>query len=823
MALDCTWKRFEKILTFLAIFAAGCDNTGKTIDHVSNSSIPSGKLTSKTMTAGALVEKCIQRYQGLNSYEDSGKVRLRYSLDGKTVEDVAPLAIALQRPNRLGIKAYRVQAAPDADRWRMRIGEGSEAPIPQQVVSRNVPELLDLSWLSSDVVAGQYLSAGLGGFPPQLDLLLAQSPMRGLVDESAKISLMGTEIVSDSKCYVVSVFRGEIEYRLWIDQETMLLRLLEVPQANLPPTMLDDQRVSNIRLTIELEEARINQPIDWIKWQVPRADGEQLVNHFVEPPPSLPTSLLGKQIPAFMLSSSDDREILNSHKSASRPVTVLLWLADHPACRASASQFADVARRWAGDKAVKVKFVAVWAEPNPPADASFENLAARWNLPMDIAVDRQAIGRDLFGIREAPTLVVLDSHNRLQIQEERGNPMLGTLLPGILERLIAGENLAEGIVKVAKSDRERFDAELWMAAAVDANMSAFTRPRSYAPRAFRLQELDRQESTSDIMALAIDGSQGIWVLRSNGLLEQLDVHGKVDKKFEPKWNYAAHDQVNLLVDPEGKFAASCARDADRVELLDTSTEQQRTVRLNNRERIIDLMWLSGAELGGPQLALLLSDRRTLLVDPTNGQQLIGECPAEPLAVLPQRIGSDAANNIVVLSDRRVEPLVLMKPTSTGQLAKPASHATASDLATNTSTSLARLLFQPGSGPWSISNGSQSTAILARGWFAANEPAMYLLDAQLRQQWHYRMPLARGDSAWPLASVARDPVSGQPTFVVVGPSQTIHLLRADGQLSDHFQLDQPVRGIAALASGDHLQLLIAHPRQLVRYGITFVSP
>ncbi len=810
---------------FVLLIVVGCDRTEEIISGPQANKASTTRLTSGKVSATEILDQCIKRYSQASSYQDQGQVRLRYTLDGTNLEDMAPLAIAFERPNRLGIKAYRVTAGVTQDRWRMRIGDDEDSPTPKQIVSRNLPDWATLEWLKSDSVAMQYLSAGMAGIPPQLDLLLDPSPMKGLIDESATISLGGAEMIADRSCYVISVVRAKAEYRLWIDQADWLVRRMELPQSKLPPEMLQDKRVQQISLSLEFNHARFDHPVDWKLWSVAEFTGQQLVSHFVVPPPPLPTALLGKKIPAFRLNSSTGAEVVNTGAVAGEKTHVLLWLADHPASRASADQLAVVARNLPTSWRDKVNITAVWAEPNPPRGRTLANIGETWNLPMSVAIDTQAVGRDVFAIAEAPALVVLDSENRLQIMEERGNPLLAQMLPGILERIVAGENLAERIVEDARVDQDRFDSELWMASAIDAAAESFEPTRKFAPRFMKLNLANRNQTAQEILALAGDHRQLMWVLREDGRIEHTDAAGQIKQSHETNWKFSKNANVRLQVSTHGQFVAAFSHDSGRIDLFEIAAQRKQVVQLAANQRIVDIAWLAANEVQSPRLLVLTSDRQTLLIDPSSQQQLSGLCQADPVAILPQTDSFDGRNSrgLVVLADRRVEPLVIDGQPETPNAGKPAlvksaSHATGvSEKSSRLSPS--RLQFQPGTGPWNCWSDSRGQAILAHGWIARNEPAVFLLDKDLRQQWHYRIPLTRGDTAPPITAATRDPISGQPMFLITQPNQTIHILRADGQVSDHLQLDQPIRGLALIPVGDQLNLIVAHPRSLDQYAVS----
>ena len=170
---------------------------------------------------------------------------------------------------------------------------------------------------------------------------------------------------------------------------------------------------------------------------------------------------------------------------------------------------------------------------------------------------------------------------------------------------------------------------------------------------------------------------------------------------------------------------------------------------------------------------------------------------------------------MVLENQSIEPIQLSDDSALNSvplLGRPASHSRG-----DRSIRENRLSFEPGQGPWWEWGSGQERLILARGWLARDEAAMFLLDASLNPLWHSRMGLQAEDAGLPHFSVAKDPATGLATWVVSDGSDTVHIMRADG-LTDHFRLSVPFVGLALLPQGDRLQLSVAHTQTIVTYDL-----
>jgi hypothetical protein len=808
-------------LTLLMLLVLGCDSTGEALLQESRSGDPSsgdpkgGAPNSRHWVATSAsprstIEQTVRAYQKLHSYRDEAYVRLQYDMDGKRLEDRAPLAVAWDDHGQLGLRVYSVEAGPSSGRWRLRL-QDADATVPQQVLSRALPTKVDFSWLLSDPLVAEWLSAGLAGFPPQLDLLLAPQPLRGLIDDSVALSYAQPETVDGRPCIVIRVQRGASEFMLWIDQANLLLRRLRLPRSHLTPQMLEDNRVSNVDLTIEFAGARGDESISWESWEVASVANELRVNHFVPAPLQVDTTGLGEQVPGFHLEAPDGETVYTSSAIAKqRKATVLMWLADHPTCRMACEQMQRVAQSLPalGVPEGTVEFVMVWAEPQPPVGSTFANLAQQWQLPGVLALDRDAMGRDLFNVQEAPTLVVVDQNNRLQLRESRSNPLLEQLLPQLLARVVNGENLADELVQKQLQVAQRHRAELLMAAAVDARRGsdAFAL-RPYEPETFTLREVARSPSKAKAVAVNSDAQGSVWTLYNTGQLrrDSASTLASGDSEaaawLDTRWHIDATSLARLEISPASKYVAYTATDSTSVQWLDCDSQENRTIQIDSSASLTDLRWLQGREGTLARLAVLTSDGQTLLIDPTDRQQLSGRSSVAPLAVLPASSQEPGIAGHVVLVDRSVQPLQLSPVSSTA----------------SAKSSLERLAFQPDHGPWILGRDSEQAWTLARGWLATDEPAVFLLDEQRKQRWHYRMPLQQ-EPGLVAYSVATDPTSGQVVWGVLSGANTVHLLRADGRIIDHFRSSDVVVGLALQPNGSRLELSIVHPGHAVRYAV-----
>lgn len=814
---------------FLSLgYFAGCDRSEELV-QLQQQSNSSTQLVSTAVSPKSILDNCISRYQSLKSYEDSGFVRLRYKIDGKLAEDRAPMSVAWNAGGKLGLSVYALRAGPvetgpvdakqgDSGYWHLSLGK-SYPELAGQVLSRTLPEKIDLPWLLSEPVISDSLSAGLGGFPPQLDLLLSPKPLSKLTEQGAAIESLGVQSIDSSACSVVAVKRNELAYKFWIDKESNLVRRLELPTQMLPQEILSDASISQLELSIEFADGRTNSSIDWTRFQVETDSSTLLVTQFAAPPPTLEIGTLGKQIPAFRMSDPNGGVAFDSTPKHSRKATVLMWLADHPACLVAAEQLAvmkeQLSKAGVPDNAVEV--VPIWAESQPPSGLTFEQLVKQWKLPGRLAVDRNAAGRDLFQVQEAPTVVILDSQNKLQFIDVRLNPTLDRALVPLVARVVEGVNVADELKLAQQSTLVRHRAHLARLAAGDAPTSQTKFDEAYPPESIQLGLVDRVEFPSRIVTIAQDTQQSIWTLLSNGTLQVVD--GSLKKKNEYKLQSSDHsERTRLAPSPDCRYVAVCTG-SKSIEILDTKSQQSNQFPIPSGASVNDLQWLTVGDTTTHRLAVITSNKQVLLLDPANREQLSGSCNSEPMAIVTQS-GSGDVDGLVVLRDGTLEPLKLSSE-STSPKAKPVKHP----ISTSSAFAGRQLAFRPGSGPWTWSQnaGTKQPAnqqLLATGVLGANEPALMVLDSQLAPVWHYRLPfehtstsVGQSQSFVHRVACAASPANGASIWAVLDSTGTVHILRGDMQWADDFRPHAKPCGIALQAVGDRLHLIIASQNML----------
>lgn len=761
------------------------------------------------------------------------------------------MSVAWDAGGKLGLRVYSVTAGPVSqapDRWHLHLGD-SFPELQQQLLSRTVPRKLDMAWLLSESLVASGLSAGMAGFPPQLDLLLSPQPLSRLIDVNAVVKFEGSGSIAGRSCSRVSVVHRELAYQMWIDQQENILRRLELPSQLIPEAILQDNKISEPELSIEFAEVELDSVVDWSDFQIVTTESSLLVSRFVAPP-ALPAQavVLGMQCPAFSLHNHHGEKVFqfqsvpeSSNRNLPRAI-VLMWLADHPACYAAAEQIASMEKQLqsAGYKAQDVQVVSIWAEGHPPEGVSFDRLQSQWQLPGTFALDRAAAGRDLFKIDEAPTIVVLNQRGIVQFIDVRLNPDLDRALTPIVARVIDGHDVAGELIESLESAQQRYRVELALAASEDATSSQVKNLTDHQPEFLRLTKVHSRHFSERVIAMAQDSNQSTWVVLKDGKLIQLDnqlqdlktlqLSSEISKKAGEKSEFRLHPS------PDGQYLA-LQSESGGLEILLAHSGQSQLYPIPQVSRVRDVCWLAMENQREYRLAMATDLQQILLVDPKNREQLSGKCLKQPVAIVALDATGDSVQGVTVMEDGSIETLRLGKDFSAGRIetSMGVARRTAAEKLVAQQARATALAFTPLRGDWKshVASSSTETEILAWGVSLTGEPCAFFLNQHMHTNWHYPLPLnvsshraSRKDRALNLAEqqasvrscVALSPTNGKPIWAILDTSGTVHLIRRDLRWSDHFKPSAEVFEIGLQAVGDRIHLVLATAHEIETWQV-----
>ena len=323
------------------------------------------------------------------------------------------------------------------------------------MVDRKIPpKKLELRNLyEDDEILSLAFRQGLTGYPLQLDLLLSEEPLAALMDDSAIRSLLEPEQIGGRTCQRVGIDTDDGRFVLWIDLESSLLRRMEYPAKTFAPEIAQDSTIEELELTAEFRGADLSPSLPPNAFALDVPPQAKRVKKFIPPPRELPSDLFGRITAPFSFAPLAGDTV--SSVSLGDRIKVLLWFNNHPACQSTLQQLNQVYEQYQSQE--RVAIYGVCAEPSSFTAEQIAELMKVWQVSVPVVRDLEAVGRDLFQIPWAPTMIVLDGSNVLHIFEVGANPNLVAELPQVLERLLAGENLAAEILAEFRQERALYE------------------------------------------------------------------------------------------------------------------------------------------------------------------------------------------------------------------------------------------------------------------------------------------------------------------------------------------------------------------------------
>jgi outer membrane lipoprotein-sorting protein len=268
------------ILLLIAMAIPGCAPSADGSNHPSAVGKAAAKETgpaatenttnapaTETRTADQILKDMEKAYRQATTYADDGNVILHFDRGGKPLEDKFPFAISFSRPNKLRLVCYDAMAVSDG-----QLFHASVKGIPNLVLEIPAPNPLTIE----DVLRDPQLQAALvqtpAGPPVQLHVLLREDTAAQLMlNATSPAKLLPAEPIDGRYCNRIEITKPDGKLVLWIDQQDNLIRRIALPTDEFKKQLNEGGPVSNVSLTINLDKAQINRPIDELafKFEVP--------------------------------------------------------------------------------------------------------------------------------------------------------------------------------------------------------------------------------------------------------------------------------------------------------------------------------------------------------------------------------------------------------------------------------------------------------------------------------------------------------------------------------------------------------------------------
>jgi hypothetical protein len=759
------------------------------------------------ITADRVMQSMVAAYQHAATYQDRGVVRLSYRREGRALEDESPLSVRWQGPNRVHVQAYEAVLVCDGQTLQARIRDAATKDFDSQVVERPAPARLSLPDLyEHDEILSLALRQGLAGYPLQLDLLLATNPLAALRADDATRQLLDPATIDGRACERLSIATADGKFVLWVDRESYVLRRVEYPAATFAGEIAEDPAVEDVRLTAEFRGATLAGQTADAAFAMEMPAQPKRVKKFIPPPRELPSELIGTTVSSFAFTDLTGK-VLTS-QSLDKRIKVLLWFNNHPACRSSVQQLNQVYRQFQSQS--RVAIYAVCAEPSSMTDTQISQLVQLWRIDVPTVRDVQALGRDLFAIPWAPTMVVLNGDNAMQIFEVGANPNLVAELPQVLERLIAGEDLAKEI------------------------RGQFERARAAYERALARGEPDG-ENVEATTPIATQTSPQVLQLRPAWKNSDLQAAGNilaVTDAASSDTRYLVFDGWRTIAEIGGDGHLLQRHELDLPELAGVSQlasavdGQQRPYYVawslrSPQAHVFDAQWhrvlsypAASLEHEGVQDALLADLNADGKLELSVGFWGATGVHCVSLEGSPRWISTAVSHvSSLAASGQGTPSATLWVASAAGQVASLDPQGQARSLQNNSGQLIHHI--------FCATNATDAPIPFCGIAYGTDGRRLALgLTAQSQSHWRYNLPAGsfpnqiRFVAAAPLLDDAR-----APQWLIAGPEGSLHIISQDGKFTDYFQTGAALTGIAGGRRGPQGILVISSDQGLEAWDVS----
>ncbi len=419
----------------LVLAAVGCQQGSST----------SGKDSDQEPSPRQRLAELADRYQNAKTYQDAGE--LHFLVEGAPENEFRslPFSVAIERPNKIRIHALDTMSVADGELLRSVVES-----LPGQALVRPCPTKLGLSDFSADEMLAQAMRGQLDVDLTQLLLLVGEDPLGRLARDCTARQLSDSEF-QGKKCRRIELAGPAGKSELWIEIESGLLVKYEFPLEEIR------RKFPLARLWAEFRGARIDEPVDPVAFEVELPADIKLVKRFVIPPPPAPPEPLSKPLDEFTLIAMDGTA-LGRESLAGKVVVMDVWATWCGWCFEGLPLLEKVYQQFRDND--QIVFLAVNKDDPAISNAKVEQAFKNHNLTIPIVRDVEQITDRVFHLQGLPTMIVLGADGTIQDYHVGYDPQLTETLPGKLERLLAGDNLAQQELDAFEREKQAYEQRL---------------------------------------------------------------------------------------------------------------------------------------------------------------------------------------------------------------------------------------------------------------------------------------------------------------------------------------------------------------------------
>ncbi|HTU26584.1 MAG TPA: redoxin domain-containing protein, partial [Pirellulales bacterium] len=687
-----------------------------------------------------------------------------------------------------------------------------------QILFLPAPSEINLEALYHEPLLERILGAQESGFPlPQLQLLFANQPFKRLFGDDyttrwlGEKTLPGEETLSD----VMEVTGSEGTFVLWVDPKTYLLRRMEIFDSRILREVSDGQKFT---LTIDLKGAAFDGKIgpNAFKYEAPPT--AKLVDHFVLMPTELihpPSDLLGEKPGKFKFVDFEGKEV-DAASLEGRVVVLDMWDMNCHWCFENFPNLEKVYRQYRDNP--KVAILAVDNDPAEVSNKSIENAFTVRGLTIPVVRDPDRFSESVFKTPGFPSMIVLGSDGTVQYYDVGYKPNLAEALPKLLDKLLAGENVADQTLaeyRKVRADFERQLAEATVGVNQEIEMPRAKIAECSEPEKLKLEKLWTTEDIKNpgnvVVYANADGQQRIAVFDGWRTIAELDGEGKTIARHDIDLpEDGAATQLRTAVDGEGRRTFAAFAVAQRkVYLMDESWQAIGSYPEETRQGISDVQ-LADVD-GDGKLEILVGYLGEVGVQCASltGERIWSNRNFENvLSVAPLYRDPDGHHRILVGNERPALGVVDYSGTQLADIPVPTRPidiivaANLSDLPSSAAES-----GEPGAWRLAALSASKPSEFVAVG-----------LDFHGSELWNYPLPV--GVRNTPCDQLIPGHVLGNAPgqWLLTGADGSIHILAADGSLLDRYQYGDELTGIGTMLVDGQGVLLVATAHGLTAWKV-----
>ena len=778
--------------------------------------------TQSELQAGAKSElqELVARYRKLDRYADQATISLSYRADNRNVRDSATITTRFARPNQIdldikrGINALTLQS--DGKQIWTQIIDPTTDNLYGQVIQNLAPEKLTPAGIYSatELVNPESPNAAVSalfGMPlnlelSQLGLLLNGEIFPQLIDNSDVERLEELEYRGET-ChrYVIKTSGGD--YLLWWSPQQKAFVRIEYPSELLFGNLPAAERPTNCVFTLDIHNIRKNEGVNHTFDKQP-PDGSQLVRFFVLPPLKLSSAKIGEIIPAIPLRTLTGDPVTTEDFPGK--ILVLCWFQDHAT---SKSVLPRIQKAAADLKRLENEVVFLAVNTDDPTDTSpagVTELMQQIKVDLRVYRDSEAAGRDLLGIVEAPTTVVLDKNGRLQLFEVGANPQMRELLATTIEQIAAGQDFGSEIRQRHLAEVDAYQRQLELARISEQPSPTSTPtpkvelPPAQAPEKLSMRSLWQTQELNNPgnITLLSDATQQLAVMEGTRRVALIGLSGSIDHRFDlPIPQEAVVTRLRTAVAGDGeRYFVGFSQLGQQAFVFDDQFQLRfaypQTPEPNRP--ILDAQILDLNEDG--ELEIFIGFNAPVGIHRVN---MKGE-----------RVWSNRTSPGVpsITLRRLARPQYLLITNDSGLIRSVSNTGQEGPPITVPNRTIHQLIA-------SRSPTTQPTQFLGMSLTIEGRLIALGLTNQLQEAWSYGLPQGTYQSQVEICHSAQLWNDAGYQWLLVGPDGSIHVIGDEGNFFDYFRLGNAIDGLSAYRLEDKGVIVVSTDETVIAYELS----